>query len=347
MRRMRLKKSFDQKDTDDSGFLDRDEMAAALASSGIIASPETVMNVFNQIDTDGNGKIDFEEFVAFAEITEDEQKSLDQAEGKNSSNMIVIGRVKAGINVKSVNLNSLFEQYGGGGHAKAASTTVRLTDDSQAEVVLQNMVDELISTSLLKQPPVGDFMTAPVMSAQPTMTEKEVEYLFNRYDVRALPVVDEDNNVIGLVTFKEVAAAKQRLHNKEQKQLKQHAKKEAAAKARGEEYIPDENMSEIAKKRKLGSAVKGWMLQHVTTVEASKTLNDVETLLLDNDVGCIPVVADGSRQLVGMVTRTDLLRQHRYYPSLHYNNKAFSDSIAARKPIIELRKKLKKFDVEE
>ena len=33
------KKSFDQKDTDDSGFLDRDEMAAALASSGIIASP--------------------------------------------------------------------------------------------------------------------------------------------------------------------------------------------------------------------------------------------------------------------------------------------------------------------
>lgn len=52
-------------------------------------------------------------------------------------------------------------------------------------------------------------------------------------------------------------------------------------------------------------------------------------------------------ELVGMVTRTDLLRQHRYYPSLHYHNKAFSDSIAARKPIIELRKKLKKFDIEE
>ena len=30
-----------------------------------------------------------------------------------------------------------------------------------------------------------------------------------------------------------------------------------------------------------------------------------------------------------------------------YHNKGFSDSIAARKPIIELRKKLKKFDVEE
>jgi predicted transcriptional regulator len=64
-------------------------------------------------------------------------------------------------------------------------------------------------------------------------------------------------------------------------------------------------------------------------------------------VGCIPVVADGTMQLVGMVTRTDLLRQHRYYPSLHYHNKGFSDSIAKRQPIIELRRKLKKFDIED
>ena len=68
--------------------------------------------------------------------------------------------------------------------------------------------------------------------------------------------------------------------------------------------------------------------------------------LVHATVGCIPVVVDNTKQLIGMVTRTDLLRQHRYYNSLHYHNKGFSDSIAARKPIIELRKKLKKFDVE-
>ena len=59
------------------------------------------------------------------------------------------------------------------------------------------------------------------------------------------------------------------------------------------------------------------------------------------------MVADGTKQLVGMVTRTDILRQHRYYPSLYYHNKGFSDSIAGRKPIIELRKRLKKFDFDE
>jgi len=61
---------------------------------------------------------------------------------------------------------------------------------------------------------------------------------------------------------------------------------------------------------------------------------------------CIPVVQEGTKKLIGMVTRTDLLRQHRYYPTLHYHNKGFADSISARKPIIELRKRLKKFDLE-
>jgi signal-transduction protein with cAMP-binding, CBS, and nucleotidyltransferase domain len=99
--------------------------------------------------------------------------------------------------------------------------------------------------------------------------------------------------------------------------------------------------------RKSGSMVKGWMLQHIRTVEASKTMAEVETVLLDADIGCIPVVADGTNQLVGMVTRTDLLRQHRYYNSLYYNNRGMSDSIANRRPaIIALRKKLKMFDLE-
>ena len=89
------------------------------------------------------------------------------------------------------------------------------------------------------------------------------------------------------------------------------------------------------------------MKQHVRLVEAHMTTSEVEAVLLENDVGCIPVVLDGPKRLVGMVTRTDLLRQHRYYPTLHYHNKRFSDSIAARKPIIELRKKLKQFDLED
>lgn len=317
----------------------------------VTTTKDDIDSVMAMIDSDGDGKIDFEEFVAFAVDAEKRQKERDEIAGKRASTMIIIGRVKAGVNMKAVNLNKLFEPFGGGGHPKAASATCRLGDESEAEGILQGIVDNLIETSLLKQATVGDFMTSPVLSAKPTMTEKQVEDLFTRYDVRALPVVDENNNVIGLVTYKEVAAAKQRLWNKEQKRLKQEA--EASKK-----NTAGEEGKKIANERKLGSSLKGWMKQHVRVIEAHRTMAEVEAMLLENDgksryirmmerimlagiyslyvaslivlVGCIPVVADGTKQLLGMVTRTDVLRQHRYYPSLHYHNKGFSDSIAAR-----------------
>lgn len=269
-------------------------------------------------------------FVTFADQAEEIQKEQEQRTGKKPMTMIVIGRVKAGINMKYVNLNTLFQQFGGGGHAKAASCTVRLEDDSKAESILQGIVDELIETGLTQQPTVGDFMTSPVLSATPCMTEKQVEDLFVRYDVRALPVVDESNDVVGLVTYKEVAAAKQRLWNKEQKRIRQQAERVAKnTKKKSSQERKESNKG--GKERKLGSALKGWMKQHVKIVETSMTMAEVEQILLDNDVGCIPVVADGTTQLVGMVTRTDLLRQHRYYQSLHYNNKGFADSSKHRK----------------
>ncbi len=348
----RLRASFDRKDLDGSGYLDKREMSKALASSGIIASEKSVEDLLEVMDTDGDGFVNFDEFKDFAKLSEMELTKRE----KKPCTLIIIGRVKAGVNMKSIKLGKLLEErFGGGGHAKAASATVRLDDESDAEGVMSSLVDELVESSLQEQSTVGDFMTSPVLSVRPEMTEQQVEDLFTRYDVRALPVVDEKNDVIGLVTYKEVAAAKQRMWNKEQKRLRQAVKdKQGGESSRSKQHKEkqEESMSENDKKktedrRKRGSTVKAWMKQHVKTVEASRTMAEVEAILLANDVGCIPVVMDGTMQLVGMVTRTDLLRQHRYYQSLHYHNKGMSDSIAARKPIIELRRKLKKFDLEE
>ena len=325
----RLRVAFDKKDIDGSGYLEEDEIGLALAKSGVITSESSIKELMGKIDSDGDGRVDFDEFVSFCDNIEELQRieKLNSDKSRSTSTMIVIGRVKAGINMKDVNLNRLFQQFGGGGHAKAASCTIRLDDESEAGSILQGLVDEIIEGSLMQQPSVGDFMTSPVLSAKPEMTEKQVEDLFTRYDVRALPVVDEHNDVIGLVTYKEVAAAKQRLWNKEQKRVRQEA--EAASRKDKIREISEESKKSVVEqiqKRKLGSALKGWMKQHIQTVEASRTMAEVEAVLLENDVGCIPVVADGTNQLVGMVTRTDLLRQHRYYSSLHYHNKGFSDS---------------------
>ena len=70
------------------------------------------------------------------------------------------------------------------------------------------------------------------------------------------------------------------------------------------------------------------MKQHVRTVEVSKTMAEVQSIMLENDMGCIPVVAEGTHKLIGIVTWTDLLRQHCYYASLYYHNRGIADSIA-------------------
>ena len=254
------------------------------------------MSLLEDIDTDGDGRIDFLEFVAFAEDAEQRQQALEEDKGKRTPTMTVIGRVKAGVNMKSVNFNHLFEQYGGGGHAKAASCTVRLGNESEAIGILQGLLDEMIETSLLKQPTVADFMTSPVLSAKPTMTEKQVEDLFTLYDVRALPVVDDNNDVIGLVTYKEVAATKQRLFNKEQKRLRQETKRLKAATNNAKNsddakkdlhnYNENNNKNQQKRKkeaRKLGSPLKAWMKEHVLIVDASMTMAEVESYLLEND----------------------------------------------------------------
>ncbi len=113
-------------------------------------------------------------------------------------------------------------------------------------------------------------MQSPVLSAKPSMTEKQVEDLFIRYDVRALPVVDDDNRVIGLVSYKEVASAKMRLLNKQEKRMRQMEKAVADGKT-------------LPETRPLESALKGWMKQHVQTVEASRTMAEVENILLEAD----------------------------------------------------------------
>ena len=208
-RRSQLRRIFDQKDTDASGNLDRDEIGAALSSFGMIASEEALTNLFDSMDTDGNGRIDFEEFLTFVnEVEKMRTENPDGGKKSSSTTMIIVGRAKAGVQLKAVKLNKMFEKFGGGGHPKAASATVRLNQEAEAADVMQDLVDELISTGLQEQPTVGDFMTAPALSISSSMNEIQVEDIFTRYDVRALPVVDEENSVIGLVTYKEVASAK-------------------------------------------------------------------------------------------------------------------------------------------
>jgi tRNA nucleotidyltransferase (CCA-adding enzyme) len=124
---------------------------------------DSLKSLVESMDTNGDGRIDFDEFVDFSEKAEEIQSEHETLTGKKATTMIVIGRVKAGVNMKNVNLNQLFQQHGGGGHAKAASCTIKIDDEADAGETLQRLVDELIDTGLNHQQTVGDFMTSPVL----------------------------------------------------------------------------------------------------------------------------------------------------------------------------------------
>jgi hypothetical protein len=81
------------------------------------------------MDKDSNGKIDFEEFVYFYTDMEEDQRKMEtlraDIHGKSPSTpstMTIIGRVKAGVNVRNVNLNTLFQKFNGGGHPKVCDS---------------------------------------------------------------------------------------------------------------------------------------------------------------------------------------------------------------------------------
>jgi len=63
-----LKSAFSKVDTDNSGSIDKAELAELLKSTGENPSPEEVDKMFTEADTDKNGSIDFAEFLAVVGI---------------------------------------------------------------------------------------------------------------------------------------------------------------------------------------------------------------------------------------------------------------------------------------
>ena len=51
-------------DTDESGSVSKQELYAAFAKMGLVASAAEMLRLFREGDLDGNGRIDCDEFIA-------------------------------------------------------------------------------------------------------------------------------------------------------------------------------------------------------------------------------------------------------------------------------------------
>ncbi len=127
---------------------------------------------------------------------------------------------------------------------------------------------------------VRDLMTHKVYSLTPRDDLYAAQNLMDEHNIRHLPVVDDDMDLVGLVTTRDLLRA-------------------ASPK-------DDDLPIEMRQARMHEETVSEWMTEEVATIEPDDDLAEAAGMLLENKFGCLPVV-EGSR-LTGILTEADFVR---------------------------------------
>lgn len=94
-----------------------------------------------------------------------------------------------------VDVGAVLREFGGGGHAHAASATVK--DLTLIQVMSQ--LEELLHVQVNPKRTAADIMSSPVKSVSTTATISDARDLLTRYNVNALPVLC-DGEMVGIIS---------------------------------------------------------------------------------------------------------------------------------------------------
>jgi tRNA nucleotidyltransferase (CCA-adding enzyme) len=165
--------------------------------------------------------------------------------------------------IQEVNVGEVLHEFGGGGHATAASATVRELTVIQ---VLEKL-DEVLRTRINPMRSARDIMSAPVKVMPAAATIGEARDLLTRYNVNAMPVV-EDGRMVGIISRRIV------------------------------EHALYHNLVQVP--------VTDYMHTEFMRAAPDTPLPAIQEYILHQNRRFVPVFA--ADELVGAVTRTDLLR---------------------------------------
>ena len=90
-----------------------------------------------------------------------------------------------------------FERIRATGLDKETVYTCYVTDDRRKLIGITTVKDMIISG---EDAAIGDIMVTSIVSANTTMDKEEVAHLLEKYDFLALPVVDNEDRLVGIVT---------------------------------------------------------------------------------------------------------------------------------------------------
>lgn len=139
---------------------------------------------------------------------------------------------------------------------------------------------------------VRDVMTAAVLAAQPDTPLKEVARLLVEHRISGLPVVDDEGQVVGVVSEADLLV-----------------------KGQGPDAVPrgafDRLLGESEQTRQLRAKAEARtageaMTAPAITIDPSRSVHQAASVMIERRVNRLPVVDAG--RLVGIVTRADLVR---------------------------------------
>ena len=193
---------------------------------------------------------------------------------RQGERLSLIGRARQ----EFAQLGQVMARYGGGGHDCAAAATLKASPDQPLPDPAQVLSDLSQAVKERIPPPVTakDLMSSPVRTIRPEVTIQEAQRVLLRYGHSGLVVVDGQGRLVGVISRRDIDIA---LHH-------------------GFGHAP----------------VKGYMTTEVKTLSPDTPLAEIQRLMVQWDIGRLPVLQDG--QLVGIVTRTDVLRHLHELPAL-------------------------------
>ena len=211
----------------------------------------------------------------------------------NVPKAVIIGRSQTHplLPGKAVDLQLAFEPFGGGGHAQAASLSLKGDSrDDQLDAEFERVL-AAVRSQIPPQLTAQSLMSSPVRTILPSTSVDEAQSLLLRYGHAGLCVVNEAGTLVGIISRRDI---------------------------------------DITLRHGLGHApVKGAMSRQIKTISPDTSITEIQTLMTTYDIGRLPVLA--GEKLVGIVTRSDLLRQIRPSPQarrLVSSEQSHSDTVS-------------------
>ena len=139
-----------------------------------------------------------------------------------------------------------------------------------------------------------DIMTADVITVKPDSTVEELACILMEHKISGVPVVDEENNLLGIVTENDLIRKNKRFHIPTVIRLFDAYFLIGAGKA--EEEI----------KKMAATTVKEICTEKVVSIGEETSLEDIATIMAEQHIHLLPVLRDN--RVVGIIGKADVVK---------------------------------------